>query len=134
MFGARGQRVIRPFLENRPIHMPLFSPLEAERTRRAKANSHRRHGQEPTKTLTERTVGDAYTTQSYRKAIHRACEKARIERWSPNQLRHTAATRIRAEFGLEAAQVILGHSKADVTQVYAERDMVLAEKVINEVG
>ncbi|MHB8953853.1 MAG: tyrosine-type recombinase/integrase [Pirellulaceae bacterium] len=55
-------------------------------------------------------------------------------RWSPNQLRHTAATEIRRKFGLEAAQVILGHASADVTQVYAERDMRLAEDVIREVG
>jgi hypothetical protein len=35
---------------------------------------------------------------------------------------------------LEAAQVVLGHSRADVTQVYAERDLTLAEKVALEVG
>jgi hypothetical protein len=35
---------------------------------------------------------------------------------------------------LEAAQVVLGHPKADVTQVYAERDLALAEKVAREVG
>ncbi len=29
-------------------------------------------------------------------------------------------TRIRNEFGLEAAQILLGHSKADVTQIYDE--------------
>jgi site-specific recombinase XerC len=44
-------------------------------------------------------------------------------RWAPNRLRHSAATEIRKNFGLEAAQVILGHSAADVTQIYAERDM-----------
>jgi site-specific recombinase XerD len=36
-------------------------------------------------------------------------------------LRHTFATRVRKEHGLEAAQVLLGHSKADTTQIYAER-------------
>jgi len=55
-------------------------------------------------------------------------------RWSPNQLRHTFATSIRERFGLEAAQVLLGHARADVTQVYAERDMNLAVKVAAEVG
>jgi integrase len=44
-------------------------------------------------------------------------------RWSPNQLRHTAATRIRKEHGLEAAALILGHASAEITDaVYAERD------------
>ncbi len=56
------------------------------------------------------------------------------QRWSPNQLRHTAATKIRKEFGLEAAQVILGHAAADVTQVYAERDAEKAREVIRKIG
>jgi site-specific recombinase XerC len=43
--------------------------------------------------------------------------------WCPNRLRHTAATEIRSKFGLEAAQIILGHAQANVTQVYAERDI-----------
>ena len=51
------------------------------------------------------------------------CEAARIEQWLLNRLRHAAATDIRSRFGLEATQVILGHSTADATQVYAERDL-----------
>jgi site-specific recombinase XerC len=54
--------------------------------------------------------------------------------WSPNQLRHSAATEIRKRFGLEATQVVLGHSAADVTQVYAERDMEKAAAVMAQVG
>lgn len=47
----------------------------------------------------------------------------RDHRWHPHQLRHNAATAIRREFGLEAAQLILGHSSAKITDaVYAERD------------
>jgi len=57
-----------------------------------------------------------------------------LEGWSPNQLRHSAATEIRLRFGLEAAQVALGHSKAEVTQVYAERDWTKAAAVMREVG
>jgi len=55
-------------------------------------------------------------------------------RWHPHQLRHTYATRVRKEFGLEAAQILLGHSKADVTQVYAERDMNRAAGVAEKIG
>ena len=36
---------------------------------------------------------------------------------------------MRNESGLEAARIILGHRKADVTQVYAERDMTRAAAV-----
>ncbi len=56
------------------------------------------------------------------------------QRWSPNQLRHAAATEIRKKFGLEAAQVILGHAAADVTQVYAERDADKAREVVRQIG
>jgi integrase len=58
----------------------------------------------------------------------------KAHRWHPNQLRHTHATAVRRRYGLEAAQVVLGHSRADVTQVYAERDFSLAEKVAAEMG
>jgi integrase len=72
----------------------------------------------------------------------RLTEKQRAEvkawrkahRWSPNQLRHTFATRVRKAHGLEAAQVLLGHSRADVTQVYAERNEELAVSVAAKIG
>jgi hypothetical protein len=56
-------------------------------------------------------------------------QQAELTQWhsdhrcSPNQLRHSAGTEIRKRFGLEAAQVVLGHASADVTQVCAERDL-----------
>ena len=58
----------------------------------------------------------------------------KIEDWSPNQLQHAAATEIRRKFGLEAAQVVLGHSSADITQVYTERNQKLAAEVIKQIG
>ena len=54
----------------------------------------------------------------------------KVHRWQPNQLRHSFATRIRRLYGLEAAQVLLGHARADVTQVYAERNHSLAEEIM----
>lgn len=54
--------------------------------------------------------------------------------WAPNQLRHTAGTLIRKLYGLEAAQVVLGHSDAGVTQIYAERDASTAAKIMREIG
>lgn len=54
--------------------------------------------------------------------------------WNPNQLRHSFATAVRKAHGLEAAQVLLGHSKADVTQVYAERNEGLATNIAAKIG
>jgi hypothetical protein len=75
-----------------------------------------------------------YRRHSYTRAINRACKRAGVVCWSPLQLRHTAATIIRRQYGLEAAQLVLGHSRADVTQLYAERDSAKAEQIIAAVG
>ena len=57
-----------------------------------------------------------------------------IKPWTPLQVRHAKATEVRHKFGLEGAQVTLGHSKADVTQTYAERDLELAKRIAKEIG
>jgi integrase len=62
----------------------------------------------------------------------KAWQKA--HRWAPNQLRHSYATKVRKEHGLEAAQVALGHSKANTTEIYAERNLALGAKVAADLG
>lgn len=78
--------------------------------------------------------GDRYTIAAYRRAITRACEDAGIPAWNPHRLRHSAGTRIRREYGLEASRVVLGHGYGAITEVYAERDEALAAKVMRETG
>lgn len=122
-------------------------PTPSEKSRRAKAGPGAKHAAR-------------YDRRAYRQAIVRACDRAfplptlsairpkdltaeqRAElrawrvahRWSPLQLRHTAATLIRTRYGLEAAQNVLGHAKADVTQLYAERDLDKVRTIMAEVG
>ena len=55
-------------------------------------------------------------------------------RWHPHRLRHTRATEIRRRFDTEAAQVILGHSKPETTQIYAERDLEKARTIMAAIG
>ncbi len=76
------------------------------------------------------------STSAERKVDSRAELKAwrKAQRWSPLQLRHAAATAIRAKYGLEAAQVVLGHARADTTEIYAERDRQKAREVMRESG
>jgi integrase len=80
------------------------------------------------------TPKEKYDRTSYTRAIARACEAAGVPHWHPNQLRHTFATRVRKAHGLEAAQVLLGHARADVTQVYAERDRSLSVEIAARIG
>ena len=60
--------------------------------------------------------------------------KAGVETWHPHQLRHSAATRIRREFGLDVARAVLGHSSPVVTEVYAELDQVKAAEAMGKIG
>jgi len=41
--------------------------------------------------------------------------------WSPHWLRHTAATHIREERGIECTQALLGHSAIDMTEHYSAK-------------
>ena len=133
-FGPNTQAILKDFLADRPLCAYLFSPRDAEAERHDSAQTHRRSNQKRSPKKTERVVGEHYTTASYRMAIERACAKAGVPVWTPHRLRHNAATAIRKEYGLEAAQVMLGHSRADVTQVYAERNEELALRVARERG
>jgi integrase len=58
----------------------------------------------------------------------------RDHRWHPHQLRHNAATKLRKEFGIEVARIILGHQSASVTEIYAEVDDEKAKSIMNRVG
>jgi len=82
----------------------------------------------------KRTPGECYTKDSYRRAIQRACDLAGVPKWHPNQLRHSVGTELRKRYGIEAAQVALGHKDANVTEVYAERDLQKAADIMREVG
>ena len=128
LIGPKGQDVLRPFLL-RPENEYCFRPDRHVAVPRAQKR---------------------YRIDSYRQAIERACDRAfpapeglegdelkawrKEHRWSPNRLRHTFATAARAAYGLEAAQVLLGHSRADVTQVYAERDVAKGIEAARAIG
>ncbi len=138
--GPKAQKILLPYLL-RPADSYCFSPREAEGKRRAERHESRKTplscGNRPgtnRKANPRRTAGEKYDANSYGRAIRRAAVKAGVGTWSPHRLRHSAATEIRKRFGLEAAQTVLGHSKADVTQVYAERDYSLAANVMREIG
>lgn len=153
--GKQCQVILKPFLD-RPADSYLFSPLEAEAERNDKRNAERdpnrktkiypcelrqrekrkaRAAAKPAK----RPKRDHYDVDSYRRAVTYGINQARkagveVRAWCPRQLRHTMATRVRREFGLEAAQVFLGHAECAVTQVYAARDRQLGIEVAKKLG
>lgn len=138
--GPRAQTVLQPFLKADPTAF-LFDPRDE-----ARARSRRRHAKRKTPPwqshLARRRdpaalgegLNDHYRVDVLGKAVVRACLVAKVPKWTPNQLRHSAATRIRREFGLEAASVILGHSNLQTTQIYAETDRLRAIEIAGSVG
>lgn len=63
---------------------------------------------------------ERYDTSSYRQAIEHACKTAGVTAFSPNRLRHTALTEARRRAGIDAAQILGGHTDIKTTQRYAE--------------
>jgi len=131
--GPKAQFIIEPFL-TRDLAAYLFDPRDGHRESRAKARKGpgRRPDQKPGPRQTDRCIQDHYTTTGYGRAIRRACEAADVPTWSPNQLRHNAATRLRREHGIDLARTILGHRLGSaITEVYAEANM---ERVVDIIG
>jgi integrase len=139
--GPQAQEVVRPFLTTN-LEAYLFSPrahVEATRAERAAKRKTKRTPSELAKQRNrkrspKRAAGDRYTRRSFRVAIVRACDKAGVPHWHPNQLRHSAATEIRARYGLEAAKAVLGHTRVETSQIYAERDLAKAEEIMGMIG
>jgi integrase len=134
---------VRELLEARLKADPdaaLFSPSESVEALRESRRQSRKTRPSPCqlrrkrKRNPKRAPGAFYSTATYGDAVCRACIRAGIPPFRPNRIRHTFATRVRHEHGLEAAQVLLGHSRADVTQIYAERNLALASEVAKQIG
>lgn len=139
--GPRAQQILLPYVTGRDAQSYCFSPQESEMQRRAQATAQRKTplsaGNRPGTNRVaapKRQANARYTTASYRRAIHRACEKLEIEKWSPNRIRHTASTEIRKRFGIDAARAVDGHGAASTTEIYAELDLNKAVEVMREVG
>jgi integrase len=140
--GPKAQALLKPYL-TLSLTEYLFSPKRSEAERNARKRgarkskrwpSHVRHHARKRARRQRPALRDHYDVASYRRAIRRACLKAGVPIWSPNQLRHSAGTNIRKRFGLEASQACLGHAELGVTQIYAEVDFETARRVMAEIG
>jgi len=58
----------------------------------------------------------------------------KAHRFHPHQLRHSAATRWRAQYGAEATLVMLGDRTTRMVDVYGEKNMAMAAKIAEKIG
>lgn len=139
--GPNGQELLGSYLD-RPGESFCFSPVESASRQRKKRTENRKTPLSAGNAVgknrrpnPKRKPSECYSTASYRRAIHRACQKAGVEQWSPNQLRKATATEIRNVCNLEAAQVILGHaSKSTTERWYACPSNEAAEDLMRKFG
>jgi integrase len=68
------------------------------------------------------------------KVLEKAQNEPAVAKWHPHQLRHSCATRVRREAGLESARVILGHADLRMAEHYAELDKARALEVASRMG
>jgi integrase len=137
--GPKAQAIVKPFLKAN-MEAYLFSPADADAFHRHQKRRSRKTPLTPSqrrrkpKRNRRRAPGIVYDIASYRRAIARACKKADVPHWHPHQLRHSAGTRLRKEFGLEIARAVLGHRTPKITEIYAELDGKLAAEVMGKIG
>lgn len=139
MLGPKSQAILRPFLTADRAQY-LFSPAIAEAERRAARRESRKSPLTPSQqarrleSTPKRTAGNSYSKDSYARCIKRACQLAGVPVWTPNRLRHNAATRLRKEYDIETVRTILGHATGFTTEIYAELDHDKARQVAAAAG
>ncbi len=160
--GPKAQEILKPWLRLNVMEY-LFQPREAMAAFRAEQRRNRKSKIQPSqqhrhKAKPKKRPGERYTSRSYAQAIAKAvlaaskakscepckelhpqdrcetCKPAAIPHWHPHQLRHSMATEIRRQHGLDAARAVLGHRSPKITEVYAEIDTNKAAEVMAQLG
>lgn len=129
-FGPRGAKALAPLLAGKAADEYLFSPRDAREEHDAKRResrqsprwaSHTSEARKARRRTREVVLGDHYRPDAYARAIRRACKRAGVPHWTPNQIRHTAATLLAERTGgLDPSRLMLGHSSIATTAIYAK--------------
>ncbi len=138
--GPQAIKFLEPWLDHDEPEKFLFRPKDVMRqiwrikreTRKSKVQPSQvnRAKESPRK-----SPGEAYNTISLTKVIHKACDAAKIERWSPGQLRKSCAQKILRLVGIEPARAALGHSEVGITRShYLNQEKSLAKEAMVQVG
>ena len=116
---ATVQAILRPRMENLEPKCFIFRPADAIREmkeRRLANHSTQKDYRNQRDPMI--SPGERYTPSALYTAVRRACQRADVERFTPYDLRRTAATRVRATLSKDDARLLLGHVSADTTNIY----------------
>lgn len=158
--GPRAQAVLTPLVDGRDPDAPVFDPAASLAEWFAMKRAGRKSKVPPSQANRKKSPRDrrlppaeCFERRTYSASVVSAIRRQnrdaarhdvpaghcgpnllRVPHWHPHQVRHTHATEVRRKFGLEAAGAALGHARMSATEIYAERDQGLAERVAAEVG
>jgi integrase len=121
-FGPRAQEALSPWLLPQDPNAVIYSPLRAD-DRQAKRKG-------------KNLPGQVYGRSSLQQALQRAIKKAGLPAscWSLGQLRHSCATNVANEFGLESCRQILSHSSTRMSSHYAADADLAARTAAQTIG
>ena len=136
--GPLGQKLLAEFPTASPEEF-VFSPARQQAERSARMRALRRTSVQPSQRCrvrpnAKRRPGARYSPRSLSRAIALACDKVAVPHWHAHRLRHTVATQVRKQFGLEHAAATLGHTELGTTLIYAQKAADLAVRVALAIG
>lgn len=140
--GPQAQLLLAPWLAGCKPDEFVFSPRRTMAARFAERRAKRKSKLTPSQHARDRVnerkrwakLRPQYTGNSLGLAVARACKAAGVPHWRPYQLRHLAATRIRSQYGPDAARALLGQRSLDATEIYAELDLEKLAEIMRDVG
>lgn len=121
------REALTPFLL-RDSNAYCFSPAESAQWFRDQRTANRKTPPKQGNTVgsnrkanPKRKPGEKFTKDTLNRAVRRACEKAGVRRWTPYQLRHTAATEVAKAVGIDNARALLSHTSMRMTENYVHQ-------------
>ncbi len=119
---GQAREIVENYL-NRSKDSYCFSPSKSMAWFRAKQRSERKSKVQPSqqnraKDNPRKQPGVKFDSSTYRKSIERAAKRAKVEPWTPYQIRHLSLTIVRDALGIEASAALAGHAKIDMTIAY----------------
>jgi integrase len=121
LINRPAQAVLAPWLRPDEPDEPIFSPRRVDERQGKRLDG-------------KRPPGRAYSRAAFQQVVRRACRRAGIPGWTPNQLRHAYGTRLRDVAGIEAAQMALGHAKPDTSLIYTSAARGRAIEAVKALG
>ena len=133
------QAILKPRIKSFKSTDYIFSPVEAVQDYMDKRLADRKtpigYGNRRGTNRKEHPMlrpGKMYTSLTLNGALKRACKRVGVKRFTPYDLRRSAATRIRSELGKEAAKLLLGHVSTDTTEIYLLDEVQESMKVAKQ--